>query len=339
MFKSVSFWVFVALAATILLQLYAVPGVFLMILGGALLAGFLVHVFLVALAIEALFGRIPRLFGAIPILAYGAYYGMCALEAHQIAALATKMNQENADLALKFDPMTQALVVRDAQGFVADHKILVAYEPSQGYSHTEYTSYRRLQGDQCKRADEARQDLPTISERADVEVNYHSRGQNPFSGAWRPTYGDADLDLCMLSLPEMPKHDILAVVQRDVMSSAQNSYADRSTSEASFKEISIDFSSNGKILASYHNALIKRLPLFPQMYIGCGLDSGTPAWRCGAGLIRQRETAILPDPIGVVLGIPKLIGAELASAPPVPDFDRVIDEIESYRRPAGGAKL
>lgn len=333
MFKSVSFWAFVALAAVVVLQLSPFPGVILMMFGAALLAGLLVHVFLGALAIEALIGRIPRIFVAIPILAYGAYYGMYMFESQQIAAETAKLRNENDNVTLKFDPAAQALVVKDAWGFVADHKILVAYQPSPQYTHTEYTSYRRLPGDLCKEASAAWANLPTVFERADVGINYHSLGRNPYSDTWRPVYGDEDMSLCMLRLPETPKRDIVAVVEREATAAGEKGDAQGLVRSTSIKEIALDFVSGDKTLASYHNALVTRLPPIPRLYIGCALDSGAPAWRCAAGFIRQPQMEIVADPIGIVLGISKLTRTELASAPPATDFESVIDEINSYRRP------
>ncbi len=333
MFKSVSFWAFVALAAIVVLQLSPFPGVILMMFGAALLAGLLVHVFLATLAVEALIGRIPRILVAIPILAYGAYYGAYALEAQQIAAETTKLRSENDKVTLKFDPAVQALVVKDAWGFVADHKIPVAYQPSPQYTHSEYTSFRRLPGDQCKEASAVLANLPTILERADVGVNYHSLGHNPYDSTWQPAYGDVDMNLCMLRLPETPKHEIVSAVERDV-AAPEIDVRKAATDWTGVKETALDFVSDGKTLATYYNASIRRLSPIPRLYIGCALDDAAPAWRCAAGFIRERETEIVVDPVGAVLGISKLSNEEAKTAPPAADFETVMDEIKSYRTSA-----
>jgi hypothetical protein len=81
-----SFDSFLALITLAALQLFPIPGIFLMFLGAAMITGLLVHVFLASLFIEAMMHRVPRVLVLVPILAYGGYYVAYINEAYRIAS-------------------------------------------------------------------------------------------------------------------------------------------------------------------------------------------------------------------------------------------------------------
>jgi hypothetical protein len=65
----VSFWAFVLFAALLALQVFPYTGVFLMLFGAAFITGIVLHVFLIALVVEAFARRVPRFLMVIPIVA------------------------------------------------------------------------------------------------------------------------------------------------------------------------------------------------------------------------------------------------------------------------------
>ena len=65
--RLVSFWAFLLFAALVALQVFPYTGVFLMIVGAAFVTGLVLHVFLIALFVEAFVGRLPRYLIAIPM--------------------------------------------------------------------------------------------------------------------------------------------------------------------------------------------------------------------------------------------------------------------------------
>ena len=68
-FKSVSALILAVLLLTLLLQWIPVTGIFLMIIAGPLIAGLLVHVFLISVLVESWLSRLPRVCALLPIAA------------------------------------------------------------------------------------------------------------------------------------------------------------------------------------------------------------------------------------------------------------------------------
>ena len=146
---SASFWIGAAFVVLIALQILPIPGIYLMFLGAPLLAGLLVHLLLASLFLELIFGRIPMAFAAIPVLAYGAYYADYLHEGWQIHKEAGVVRSAEPDVALRFDPAEQSLVVKDARAFVSDYDVPVAYQVDANVKPEGYESYRLLPADQC----------------------------------------------------------------------------------------------------------------------------------------------------------------------------------------------
>jgi hypothetical protein len=128
LFHSFSFSIGVALAALIVLQLPPLPGVILMMFGAAYFAGLLVHLLLASLFLEAAIGRIPRAFVVIPILAYGAYYVAYFQEGWRLQVAERAAQTDKPEVALRFDPAAQSIVVSGAEAFVSRYDVPVAYE-------------------------------------------------------------------------------------------------------------------------------------------------------------------------------------------------------------------
>ena len=105
-------------AALVALELPPVPGVILMIFGAPILAGVLVQLFLASLFIEAAVRRIPRALVIIPALAYGAYYVACLQEGLRLWTDERSTQTSKSEVALRFDPAAQSLVVKGAHAFV-----------------------------------------------------------------------------------------------------------------------------------------------------------------------------------------------------------------------------
>ncbi len=320
-FRTASFWIFVVFAALVILQQSPMPGVYLMMFGAPLLAGRLAHIFLAAVFVESLLGRLPRALAVVPIAAYGAYYSFYAVEAYQIAAESAQLRRDNPGLTLKFDPATQALVVRDAQIFVSSHDIPVAYKSNANIKPDGYLSYRVLSREHCVQA------------RAAAKASWTSQDARVAINVWGRHIGKVfDPNSCILQLPEKPTLTIVSVAERDDLEIWKQ--------KPGISEQSLDFALDGKPLATYRVASIWRLPAFPTFYIGCALNDAGPAWQCGADFARiftpinfssdNLDEALYDGPIGVVLGIKPLAKADLSNVAPNPDFDGLLTKIGSY---------
>ena len=98
-----------------------------MILGGPFLVGLLLHIFLVALAVESLTRRKPRALIAIPLVAYGSYYGLYAYQTIEIDRASAELRKANSGKVLDFDAEVHSLVTPNAQALVSSHKVSAAY--------------------------------------------------------------------------------------------------------------------------------------------------------------------------------------------------------------------
>jgi len=94
--------VFLFLIVFLALEYFPLTGGFLMLVRGSLLAGFLVHLFFASLFVEALMGRIPRVFILVPIFVYGGYYAAYFREAWQVEQLSQKLRATKPWQNLRF---------------------------------------------------------------------------------------------------------------------------------------------------------------------------------------------------------------------------------------------
>jgi len=329
--RTVSLWTFIALAVLVLLQLPAIPGVILMMFGAPLLAGLLVHIFLGALFVESIVGRLPRALVAVPLLAYGGYYVLYMQETAEIERESAKLRSENPGLTLKFDPARQALVMKDVREFVDGHDLNVAYEPSPNTLPDPFISYRRLPKDQCAEARAAWDTLHSGPHKFSIGVEYRHTGD---FRTWAE-----DRNVCTLRLPKKPEGEIVSVVENGPPQWREG---------PGVQERTLEFVVSGGKIATYRTATIRRLPTFPTLFIGCWLDSGSPAWRCSANFMRKRIAiaadrddagdAARDDPVGTVLGIARLADADRKTAAPAEHFDAILTAIGSYQTHVDNAK-
>ena len=304
----ISFWAFIVFAALVVLQLSPIPGVYLMFMGGALIAGLVLHIFLIALFVEALAGRAPRVLIAIPIAAYGGYYVLLGHQAFQIAEKSAELRAANAGKVLRFDPSAQSLVTKEASEFVSRHAVAVAYQPASGFKPEGYLSFRLIRRDQCN-------------------IPRDSQGRIATLGVF---FGDQlQHAVCELRIPEKPEHKpIVATTRGD---------AEIQKHKWSISEYSTDFAIDGEVATSYRSASVWQLPRLPKLAIGCGLVSSKPAWECGADFITTHTTLdVVPagidrarydSPLSVVLGIPKYTAEDLAHFQGFADNDAVLSRV------------
>src|SRR4051794_4789471 len=127
MLKTVSGTALIVIAILLVLQVSPPTGAILAILGGPIWIGVWIHIFLLALAIEAWVGRIPRALVAIPLLAHGGYAHPDVEHATVVAGAvpqargATQVNvqETTADVLPQASP--------PARPFAQNHPIPVAY--------------------------------------------------------------------------------------------------------------------------------------------------------------------------------------------------------------------
>jgi hypothetical protein len=294
MFKTVSGIALIVIAIMLALQAFPVPGIYLMMLGGPIWTGLMVHVLLLALAIEGWVRRIPRAFIAIPLIAYGSYYALYIYQTIDMATVSAGLRKSNSGKILDFNADIHSLVTPAAQALVSSHAIVVAYEANANFQPEQHRSFRLVRRDQCNLARDSLHRIQTSGVFFDNKV----------------------LDkVCMLSVPESPPQKVVSVVK---IGDEEVWKRKRGISEQTH-QLMID----GKIVGNYKTASVWRLPLFPGLAIGCGLISSAPAWKCAADFMRSHTLLdAVPDgidrerfdgPESVMLGLPKYTAADIAN--------------------------
>ena len=294
MFKTVSGMVLIVIAILLALQAFPVPGFFLMMLGGPIWTGFLVHVFLLALAIEGWVRRIPRAFVAIPLIAYGSYYALYIYQTIDMATVSAGLRKSNSGKVLDFNADTHSLVTPTAQWLVSSHAIVVAYEANTNFQPEQHRSFRLVRRDQCNLARDSLHRIQT-------------------TGVF---FGNKLLDqVCVLSVPESPPQKVISVVQIG----DEEVWKRKRGISVQTHQLMLD----GKIVGNYKTASVWRLPIFPGLVIGCGLISSEPAWKCAADFMRSHTVLdTVPNgidrerfdgPESVMLGLPKYTATDIAN--------------------------
>jgi hypothetical protein len=293
--KLVSFWVFVVLAALLALQFFPFTGLILMFLGASLMAGALVHVFLIALLAEAVIGRISRAWIMIPVVAYGAYYATYAQQVWEIASKSAELRANNPGKILPFDPAVHSLVVaNDAEALVSFHEIPVAYEANANFQPEGHLSLRLIRRDQCNVRKDTEGRIVTLG------MHFENKLQT---------------QVCVLRFPQAPSNTIIEAVTRNPDEIWRRNWG--------ISEQTTELTLGGKPVASYRTASVWRLPALPTMAIGCFLVSSTPAWKCGADFMRTYtvidavpgavDRTRYDTPVSVMLGLRKYTAGDLAN--------------------------
>jgi hypothetical protein len=302
--------VFLFLIVFLALEYFPLPGVYLMLVGGSLFAGLLVHLFFASLLVEALTGRIPRAFILVPIIVYGGYYGAYFREGWQVEQLSQKLRTTNPGKIYDFDPTVSSLVMDRAQEFVETHDVPVVYEPNRNFPEA-YLSERLITRAQC------------AGIKRDTQNRVFKFGVH-FNGIFQG-------NICLLRFPERPTNkSVKATLLGDPQIWAHHTEIRQQTTE-----ISVD----DKAIGSFTTAFIWRLPAFPFLAIGCALNSGAPSWDCFAGFTRSLMTidgtpdtidrAKFDDPISVMLGIRKYVAADLSN---FAGFDSNLQALDSVHK-------
>ncbi len=289
--RSVSTWLLVALVASLALQALPFTGIFLMMFGAGLLSGLLVHALLASVAVESIFGRLPRAFILLPVALYGAYYAAYVWQGRLAAEKAADLQATNPGVILQFEPEQHALVMAQAGTFVQRHRIDVAYEANASFKPELYLAHRLFTQEDCA----------SIPKDSQHRVQKHGLVR-AFSSTSRSK--SAARGVCLVRMPERPTRTLVEIEVKD---QAQVSKRKWGISER-ITRVKLD----GKVIGAYTVAHHWRLPRFPRLFLGCGLISSRSAWECSADFMRKSEwigTAsadgeqALDAPVGVMLGI------------------------------------
>lgn len=314
--KSISFWLLVASISLFLLQVSPLPGVFLMLVGVWFINALLVHLFLIALFVESVSGRLPRVLAIVPFLAYGAYYWAYFQQKHMIAFESAKIRNINVGKVFDFDPSTMSLVLDqstsnalNADSFVAFHRVPVAY--SQTYSA------RLVPASQCATMKSYRNAASAWVTR--IPFYPHQL----FTKETRP---------CLLTRIEQPANRPIVVREADHASPMQRWLG--------INEPSTDVVVDDRIVGSLEAVVVRPIPSY-LWFLGCGLvDGPQAAWKCGGFFGEPDYIRWLPPSIdrarfdtnaSILLEIPKYTESELRNFAGYPSNAAIVELAQSSR--------
>jgi hypothetical protein len=287
----------VSFTILLLLQLLPVPGIYLMMFGGAWWTGLALLVTLAAFAADALIGNIRRAWIAVPLFAFAAYYSLYLYQGWTIQQREAELKRQNPALLLQFDPARQSLVMDTEGGFiVSSFRVPIAYSGGAGSDPQNHVSHQLLPRDEC---DALQKDsLARVNKSG---VFFRSAGKSV-----------AIRNLCLLSFPDSPTGEIV-----EIRTKQQEVWKRKTTIEEGVYTLF----HNGQKLGEYRTASIFRYPAFPFPIIGCGLNSGAPSWDCFATFKTSRyvlDTSPLAasdpseqHPVAIMLGLARYTLDEL----------------------------
>lgn len=281
-----STWWFAATAILFVLQWIPYTGIFLMFLLAPFWSVLMVNAGFVSLGIEAMLGRISLLWLLAPIAWFGGYAVAAQLSADALARLDAEVRAGNTGRTLVFAPQHAVIAVVDnpnelgqmAGSLVSRYNLPVVYTDYEAdrrerkagelpHSEPRLRAHRVGASELCSRIrDEPRFRAANI------------QGSLPYSR--KPVEGPR---LCAYSMSETPTLPVVRV-------SAEAEPI--RTGLLSGKLVRVTIAAPDGQHVELRAGMAAALSRWPQPVMGCLLNSGGPSWRCEAGFLRQKPTAL-----------------------------------------------
>jgi hypothetical protein len=265
---------FVATGVVFVLQLIPIIGIFLMLALAMFWSVVLINASMIGVAIEAIVGRVSRLWLLLPIMFYGGYWIVATPDHLALREIASRYDVSNARVVTGFDPVRQALVFeRDGDGarLTQNFALPVAYTVNPNFPEG-YLSNRMIESSVCAKVRESRALRAAFVHGVglhDGDAIGSRRMENRF---------------CALSMPEKPKLPLVVVGRTETKDFEKSLPVTRITTTITMPD-GRRFELLGGVAAP--------LSWIPMPIMGCALNSGAPSWDCGAGFMRNGSTPIV----------------------------------------------
>ena len=294
-----STWFFVITVVVYLLQRFPLTGVFLMIVGAALWSVVLINLGMIGIVVEAVTGRFTPLWLAIPLLYFGGYYAAYASDRAMLAKVGQETARFNAGKSLPFDPAQQDLLIdtrTDGLGLT----------PSD---FVERYGVPRAFGSDGRVWLVATKDVCTLvnSDHGFMTAGIQAR---MMTRPGKRRYSTVGTGYCLVMMPGKPDKPVVRLTQKED-ETRRGTLPVRITTMTAQDTVS----SRTVVVRSGIASPLKRLPMW---MMGCALDSGTPAWRCWHGFMRDSFTQLLPGLPRYSSGVP--VVAKVLGLQPGDDF-------------------
>lgn len=263
-------------------------------IAGPYVWGLLPHIIILCLLIDIYTQRISKFFLIIPFFMYGSYYTVYVLEGTK-ALLAQEVLKENNPVAIvKYKSSEYSLVLQDGGSLGQAYKIPITYESNENVPQG-YFSYRIVSEAGCESIKGLRLDSFDVY----TQHFWYSEDDN--------IYNSHMSKICQIRSVEAPQNKILKVIRDD------GNYNDKKNGAMHITYFR--FFINDKLSGVFKSLTISRLPWFPFLIGGCGLNSGAASWDCFFQFYRSSKTLdTFPkatkankevNPIAVMLGLEK----------------------------------
>jgi hypothetical protein len=292
----------VATGVVFMLQLIPIIGVFLMFMLAMFWSVVLINASMIGVAIEAIVGRVSRLWLLLPIMFYGGYWIVATLDHLALREIASQYDVSNARVMTGFDPVRQALVFeRDGDGewLTQNFALPVAYTINPNFPEG-YLSNRMIESSVCAK----------VRESSALRAAF-VRGFGFHDG---DTIGNRRIEnrFCALSMPEKPNLPLVVVGQTETKDFEKSLPITRITTTITMPD-GRRFELFGGVAAP--------LSWIPMPVMGCGLNSGAPSWDCSAGFMRNGYTPIVSG--NTRYGRDSMVLAKALALKPMAIVDRV----------------
>jgi hypothetical protein len=143
----------VAAGAIFMLQAIPEVGILLMVVLAMFWPIVLINASMIGVAIEAIGGRVSRLWLLLPVIFYGGYWITATLDHLALREIASRYEVSNARVVTEFDPVKQALVFeadrdRDGEWLTQNFALPVAYVVNTNFPEG-YLSNRMIDSTVC----------------------------------------------------------------------------------------------------------------------------------------------------------------------------------------------
>lgn len=262
----------VATGVVYLLQVIPLTGILLMFALAMFWSVVLINGSMIGVLIEALVGRVSRLWLVLPLVFYGGYWTVAALDRLALHELGRRYDASNARVVTGFDPLRQALVFEgdgDGAWLTQNFALPVAYSVNSNFPEG-YLSNRMIEIPFCAKVHESR-GLEAVN-----GFGFHD--------------GDAirsrrmEERFCNLSMPEKPELPMVVVGREETKDFEKSLPINRITTTIAMPD--------GRRFELF-GGVASPLSWIPMPVMGCALNSGAPSWDCNAGFWRSGFTPIV----------------------------------------------
>lgn len=257
----------VAALVVVALQVFPIPGIFLMIAGGPLWAGVLITIAMVGTIWEVATGQASPVWLALPGLYFGAYYCVAGWERIAAARITAAIAAYNAGKHLAFDPKRQDLLLVKGKGdwHIGASSLLTYHALPRVFEGGRVTFIGTPEACKLARSDAALQ--------SGLSSFFNSFGK-------RTDVPEAMREGGIISAPGEPERPVVSVT------SGSTNRWERLVPLVVTDFTLLDEQTGGE--CRLRTARASLLAAFPFPIIGFALNSGAPKWQGFAGWKRQR---------------------------------------------------